>query len=56
MAQPTRLDVVNKLETLSDLNKEETLVAMTAWANETSDKPEKIIDDLDSYRQYARKS
>ncbi len=52
--QPTRLEVFNKLETLKGLSKEEQLAEITAWASTVSDTPEKIIDDLASYPNYAK--
>jgi len=51
----TRLDVFNKLETLKELDKDAKLVEMTTWANEVMpDNPQMIIDDLESYSNYAQ--
>ena len=52
----TRVDIITKLETLTDLDKAATLTAMTEWATTVSETPEKIINDLESYPQYAQKS
>lgn len=57
MAEPTRLDIINKLNTLTDLNKAETFVAINDYVtNMGSKNVEKILNDLESYPEYASKS
>lgn len=57
MAEPTRLDIINKLNTLSELGKNETFVAMNDYVTNLGSKNvEKILNDLESYPQYASKS
>jgi len=57
MAELTRTDIVTKLNEMSDLDKGETLSTMVEWLNVVGVKePQKIIDDLESYTEYASKS
>lgn len=53
MVEPTRLDIINKLESLGDITQEEMLTEMTIYATEHSSNPKKLLDDLMSYPLYA---
>lgn len=56
MAQPTRLEVSLKLDTVAELSREETYTAVSEWLVQASSTPSKILEDLNSYPQYASKS
>lgn len=49
----TRVDVYLKLEELAGMTKEEKYDAMAAWLPTVTDKPEMVLNDLESYPNYA---
>lgn len=48
----TREDVVEKLDTLVGKTKSEIAEEITTWLLEKTDKPDKVINDLLSYKVY----
>lgn len=53
MKEPTRLEVINKLETIKDLTQSAMYSEMSTWFQEHSNYPERLLDDLNSYSIYA---
>ena len=49
----TRTDVYLKLDELVGMTKEEKYESMSAWLPTVTDKPEMVLNDLESYPNYA---
>lgn len=49
----TRVDVYLKLEEFSGMTKEEKYNAMSSWLPTVTDKPDMVLNDLESYSNYA---